>query len=118
MKSHNTCESLAQGSSRFSFKKIFKKPKKGAFQELIGKLSNGIMMPIAVLPIAGLLLGIGAAIQNNIPTNSPQALLAFAAFLKNAGDFVFGNLAVLFAVAIAIAFTRDSGVAALSTLVA
>lgn len=118
MKSHNTCGSLAQGSSRFSFKKIFKKPKKGAFQELIGKLSNGIMMPIAVLPIAGLLLGIGAAIQNNIPTNSPQALLAFAAFLKNAGDFVFGNLAVLFAVAIAIAFTRDSGVAALSALLA
>ncbi|WP_027124004.1 PTS transporter subunit IIABC [Mycoplasmoides pirum] len=94
----------------------FKKPKKGAGKEFIGKLSQGLMMPIAVLPIAGLLLGIGAAIATNAGTN--EALKVFGLFMKNAGDFVFGNLSVLFAVAIAIAFTKDAGVAALSALIA
>lgn len=99
------------------FAKIgFKKPRKGVVKEFIGKLSQGLMMPIAVLPIAGLLLGIGAAIATNSGGN--VALNVFGLFLKNAGDFVFGNLSVLFAIAIAIAFTRDAGVAGLSALIA
>ncbi|WP_052663405.1 PTS transporter subunit IIABC [[Mycoplasma] testudinis] len=99
----------------------------GGGREFIGKLSGGIMMPIAVLPIAGLLLGIGSAILNNIPSSvdgwsgSPQAFFAlfgFASFITNSGNFIFGNLAVLFAIAIAIAFTADAGVAGLAAFIA
>ncbi len=93
----------------------FKKPKKGAIKEAIGKLSQGLMMPIAVLPVAGLLLGVGAAIFNNSAGN--QAAQVFGAFLRNAGDFVFGNLALLFAIAIAVAFTNGAGVAGLAATV-
>ncbi|WP_052663887.1 PTS transporter subunit IIABC [Mycoplasmoides alvi] len=115
--SHNSTQIESNSlSSKLKKRFSFKKPKKGATKEFIGKLSQGLMMPIAVLPIAGLLLGIGAAIVTNAGTN--EALKIFGLFLKNAGDFVFGNLSVLFAVAIAIAFTRDAGVAGLSTLIA
>lgn len=108
------------------FKKL--KPKKGGGREFLGKLSNGLMVPIAVLPIAGLLLGIGSAILNAVP-NSLQSrgdltvegwytLYGFAQFITNAGNFVFSNLAALFAIAIAIAFTRDAGVAGFAAFVA
>lgn len=106
-------ESVIHEKKRWKFFR-FKKPKKGAFREVVGKLSHGLMMPIAVLPIAGLLLGIGAAIVNNT-TN--EGVKIFGSFLKNSGDFVFGNLPVLFAVAIAIAFTRDAGVAGLAAVI-
>lgn len=88
---------------------------RGKIQEVISKLSQGLMMPIAVLPLAGLLLGIGSAIPD---TNQPLGLIIFRAFIVNSGQFVFSNLAILFAVAIAIAFTRDAGVAALAAVVA
>jgi PTS system glucose-specific IIC component len=38
---------------------------KGAAKELMAKLSRGLMLPIAMLPIAGLFLGIGSAIVSN-----------------------------------------------------
>lgn len=108
------------------FKKL--KPKKGGGREFLGKLSNGLMVPIAVLPIAGLLLGIGSAILNAVPTSLESrgdltvegwyTLYGFASFITNAGNFVFSNLAALFAIAIAIAFTRDAGVAGFAAFVA
>jgi PTS system glucose-specific IIC component len=41
-----------------------KKPK-GRIKDAIALLSRGLMLPIAMLPIAGLFLGIGAAIVTN-----------------------------------------------------
>ncbi|MCQ3907229.1 MAG: hypothetical protein MJ219_00250 [Mycoplasmoidaceae bacterium] len=35
--------------------------KSGKAKDIIGKLSRGLMLPIAMLPIAGLFLGIGSA---------------------------------------------------------
>lgn len=99
----------------------------GGGREFIGKLSGGIMLPIAVLPIAGLLLGIGSAILNQLPSavqgwnGNPEAyfvLRGFAGFIANSGNFIFANLAVLFAIGIAIAFTGDAGVAGLAALIA
>ncbi|QMT98643.1 PTS transporter subunit EIIC [Mycoplasma tullyi] len=89
----------------------------GHFKEVVGKLSAGIMIPIALLPIAGLLLGIFAAVQNNISQTAQPGVYAMAAFFKNGADAIFGNLPVLFAVAIAVAFTNQSGIAALAALV-
>ncbi|MGL5591268.1 MAG: glucose PTS transporter subunit IIA [Mycoplasmoidaceae bacterium] len=88
----------------------------GNAREFIGKLSRGLMLPISLLPIAGLFLGIGAAIVNG--SNGNEAMKLFGQFLQLPGDAIFGALPVLFAIAIAITFTRDAGTAGLSAIVA
>ncbi len=102
------------------FKKInFHKHKEnkssGNVREFIAKLSRGLMLPIAMLPIAGLFLGIGNAIASNCPSGSFGNI--FGMVIKAPGQVIFDNLAVLFAVAIAITFTGDIGVAGLSSFV-
>ena len=98
-----------------------KKEKKGHTKEFIAKLSKGLMLPIAMLPIAGLFLGIGSAIVTAAGTPGVEGynngLAIFGNFLKIPGDVIFGALPVLFAIAIAIAFTKDAGPAALSAFV-
>ena len=99
---------------------IFKKKKNkestgGGAREVIAKLSRGLMLPIAMLPIAGLFLGIGSAIATNCPSGSFGNI--FGMVIKAPGQVIFDNLAVLFAVAIAITFTGDIGVAGLSSFV-
>ena len=64
------------------------------------------MLPIAVLPIAGLLLRLGQPDLLNIP------------FVAAAGAAVFDNLGLLFAVGIAVGFARDgNGAAGLAGIV-
>jgi PTS system N-acetylglucosamine-specific IIC component len=63
-------------------------------------LGRALMLPIAVLPVAGLLLRLGQADLLNIP------------FIASAGDAVFSNLGLLFAVGVAVGFARDSNGAA------
>lgn len=87
---------------------------KSPVREFISKLSRGIMLPIAMLPVAGLFLGIGSAIVTNAGS---EGLRIFGQILQVTGNAVFGNLPVLFCIAIAIAFAEDSGVAALSAFV-
>ncbi|MBZ5752618.1 N-acetylglucosamine-specific PTS transporter subunit IIBC [Metabacillus rhizolycopersici] len=70
------------------------------FLQRIGK---SLMLPIAVLPAAGLLLRFG------------QPDLLDIAFIANAGDAIFANLALIFAMGVAIGFAKDNnGAAALS----
>ncbi len=80
-------------------------------------ISKGLMLPIAMLPIAGLFLGIGASIATAGAKYGNEGVVIFGNFLKMPGDVIFGALPVLFAVAITIAFTKDAGPAALSSLV-
>jgi PTS system N-acetylglucosamine-specific IIC component len=64
------------------------------------------MLPIAVLPIAGILLRIGQDDVLNLP------------FVAAAGDAIFSNLGILFAAGVAVGFARDNhGAAALAGLV-
>lgn len=42
-----------------------KTKQKGSGKEFIAKLSKGLMLPIAMLPIAGIFLGVGSAIASN-----------------------------------------------------
>ncbi len=65
------------------------------------------MLPVAILPAAGILLGVGSAgfaifpdVVNNV--------------MKSAGDAIFGNLALLFAIGVALGLTKNDGVSALS----
>jgi len=71
------------------------------------KLGTALMLPIAVLPAAGILLRIGQPDVLNIP------------FISNAGDAVFSNLALLFAIGVAIGLSKDkSSIAAFSGSIA
>lgn len=92
-----------------------KKPNK--FKGIIGKLSRGLMLPIAMLPIAGLFLGIGSALVTQAANHGIGWLEVFGRILKVPGDAVFSNLALLFCVAIAITFANDKGVAGLAAVV-
>jgi len=64
------------------------------------KLGKALMLPVAVLPIAGLLLRLGQPDVFNIP------------FIAAAGNAVFANLALLFAIGIAVGLAKDSNGAA------
>jgi len=91
-----------------------KKTGNGGIKEFIAKLSRGLMLPIAMLPIAGLFLGVGSAIINN--ANS-EAMLIIGRVLQIPGNAIFSNLPILFCVSITITFTNDAGSSGLSALV-
>jgi N-acetylglucosamine PTS system EIICBA or EIICB component len=64
------------------------------------KLGKSLMLPIASLPIAGLLLRFGQSDMLNIP------------LLANSGNALFSNLPLLFAIGIAVGLAEDSNGAA------
>lgn len=67
------------------------------------RIGKALMLPIAVLPAAGLLLRLGAPDVFNIP------------FINAAGGAIFNNLALLFAIGVAVGISNDgSGAAGLS----
>ena len=70
------------------------------------KLGKSLMLPIAVLPIAGLLLRLGQTDLLNI------------SFMSAAGQAVFDNLPLIFALGVAVGFAKEShGAAAISAFV-
>lgn len=74
----------------------------GSFQ----KLGKSLMTPIAVLPAAGLLLRLGQPDVLNWP------------WMAQAGDAIFGNLALIFAIGIAVGFAEENnGVAGIAAAV-
>lgn len=86
---------------------------------LYGKMQNlsrVIVLPIAALPVAGLLLGIGGGVAKALEVNGgAQWVIEIFNVMKWSGDVVFANLGVIFAIAIAFGFAKASkGVAALS----
>ncbi|MGC0827102.1 PTS transporter subunit EIIC [Pantoea agglomerans] len=86
------------------------------------KIGKSFVLPIAALPLAGLLLGLGSTLTN--PERSTLlieggTLFKIAAVLTDSGNVVFGILPLMFAVAVALGLARNSKeVAALSALIA
>ncbi|MGL4338335.1 MAG: PTS transporter subunit EIIC [Turicibacter sp.] len=95
------------------------------------RIGKALMLPIAALPIAGILLGIGGAFlgiagMNNAPAiyasiadviNNSQVLTAVLTIMRNMGDIVFGNLPLLFAVGVAAGLSKkDKATAALAAI--
>ncbi|HJF31151.1 MAG TPA: N-acetylglucosamine-specific PTS transporter subunit IIBC [Sporosarcina psychrophila] len=81
------------------------------------KLGRSLMLPVAVLPAAAILMGIGYWID----PNGMGAGNVFAAFLIKAGSSILdsNNMSILFAVGVALGMSKDKdGSAALSGLVA
>jgi len=74
--------------------------------EGLQKLGRALMLPIAVLPVAALLLRLG------------QPDLLDIKLLAAAGDAIFSNLGLVFAVGVAVGFARENhGAAGLASLV-
>ncbi|MBS2023239.1 MAG: PTS transporter subunit EIIC, partial [Deltaproteobacteria bacterium] len=82
---------------------------KGAFA-FLQKVGKALMLPVAVLPVAGLLLGIGAAKFSWINPSISQLMMM-------SGDVIFGNMPLIFAVAVALGFTNNDGVSAVAALI-
>ena len=104
---------------------------KGWFEECFStlqKVGKAFMFPIALLPVAGLLLGIGAAFTNRqmISAYGLGSFLGDGTFLnavlmimKNTGEIVFANLPIVFAVGVALGMAnKEKAVAALSGVIA
>lgn len=80
------------------------------------------MLPIAILPAAGLLLGIGNAMQNpdmvaRLSFLSSPIIENIARVMEASGGIVFDNLSLLFAVGVAIGLAGGDGVAGLAAIV-
>ncbi|EDT74976.1 PTS transporter subunit EIIC [Clostridium butyricum] len=98
--------------------------------QYLQRIGKAIMLPIAALPIAGILLGVGGALLGISGLDNPpgiyQPLIAFVnipfvtailTVMKNIGDIVFGNLPILFAVGVAVGLAKkDKGTAALASV--
>src|SRR6187549_1822185 len=79
---------------------------KNAFS-LLQKIGKCMMLPVSVLPVAGILLGVGSANFSWLPQIVSQVM-------AQAGGAIFGNLPLLFAIGVAIGLTENDGVAALA----
>lgn len=79
------------------------------------KIGKALMVPVAVLPAAAILMGIGYWID---PTGW-GANSQLAAFLIKAGAAIIDNMPILFAIGVAFGLSKDkNGAAALAGLVA
>lgn len=79
------------------------------------RLGRSLMLPVAVLPAAAILMGIGYWID----PSGWGGESVIAAFLISAGDSLISNLGILFALGVALGMSKDrNGAAALSGLVA
>ncbi len=74
------------------------------------KVGKALMLPVSVLPVAGILLGVGAANFSFLPD-------VVSHLMEQAGGSVFGQMALLFAVGTALGFTKNDGVAGLAAVV-
>ena len=95
---------------------------------VLQRIGRSFMLPIAILPVAGLLLGIGSSFTNEttIATYGLQKILgdgtvlhALLTIMNKVGSAVFDNLPLIFAVGVAIGMAKkEKEVSALSALIA
>lgn len=74
---------------------------------LLQKIGRCMMLPVSVLPVAGILLGVGSANFSWLPEIVSQIMAA-------SGNAIFANLPLLFAIGVAIGLTDNDGVSALA----
>ena len=93
---------------------------------LLQKMGKSLMLPVSVLPVAGLLLGLGSArlielqqIEQGLLETSKFWWLPewLATIMRNSGDAIFASMPLIFAIAVAIGYTGNDGVSALAATV-
>lgn len=82
---------------------------KNVFSEL-QKIGKALMLPVAVLPVAGLLLGFGGEDFTWLPK-------VISELMKTSGDVIFSNLPLIFAIGVALGFTENDGVSAVAATI-
>lgn len=95
---------------------------------LLQRVGRSFMLPIAILPIAGLLLGIGMALTSETMINSSglKAILGSGTIIntlllvmKRVGEGIFDNLPLIFAAGVALGMAKkEKEVAVLSSVIA
>lgn len=95
---------------------------------VLQRVGRSFMLPIAILPVAGLLLGVGSSFSNETMLEAyglmkimgPGTVLnAIFQVMGDAGDIVFSNLPIIFAMGVAIGMAKkEKEVAALSAVIA
>lgn len=95
---------------------------------VLQRVGRSFMLPIAILPVAGLFLGIGGSLTNTtmleayglIDIIGPGTVFYSLFYvMSKAGDIVFANLPVIFAMGVAIGMAKkEKEVAALSSVIA
>jgi PTS system glucose-specific IIC component len=74
------------------------------------KIGKSLMLPVSVLPVAGILLGVGSAQFTWLPQ-------VVSDVMAQSGGAVFSNLPLIFAIGVALGVTNNDGVAALAAVV-
>lgn len=86
------------------------------------RIGKALMLPVAILPAAGILLAIGNAMHNEqlvslAPWLKYEIFTIISSIMESAGQIIFDNLPLLFAVGTALGLAGGDGVAALAALV-
>lgn len=95
---------------------------------VLQRIGRSFMLPIAILPVAGILLGLGSVFTNETTLETYHLVSIFGegtvlygvnTIFKSVGSAIFDNLAVLFAIGVAIGMARkEKEVAALAAFIA
>ena len=101
-----------------------KEKKRGQAFAAAQQIGKSLFLPIAVLPFAGILLGIGSSFTNETTIaayglsgilHPGTVLYGLMLMLANAGNAIFGNLALIFALAVALGMAKkEKGAAVMS----
>lgn len=95
---------------------------------VLQRVGRSFMLPIAILPVAGLLLGIGSSFTNatTIATYGLEGVLgngtilhSLLVIMNHVGSAIFDNLPLIFAIGVAIGMAKkEKEVSALSSVIA
>ncbi|MFW2434951.1 glucose-specific PTS transporter subunit IIBC [Staphylococcus cohnii] len=86
------------------------------------RIGKALMLPVAILPAAGLLLAFGTVLQGEVlqsylPFIKADAFQHVAQMMEGAGVVIFDNLPMIFALGVAIGLAGGDGVAAIAAFV-
>ncbi|GFR36369.1 glucose-specific PTS transporter subunit IIBC [Thermobrachium celere] len=89
---------------------------------ILQKVGKALMLPVALLPAAGILLALGNMFQNpafleKAPAFGSASVQAIARVMEQSGGIIFGNLPLIFAVGVAVGLAGGEGVAGLAAIV-
>ena len=89
--------------------------------DFLQKIGKSLMLPVSVLPVAGILLGVGGALLSGVERgviriDSPLLILLFQT-MKNSGEPIFAGLPLIFAIGVALGVANNDGVSALAAVI-
>ncbi|MCG3206963.1 MAG: hypothetical protein FOGNACKC_00563 [Anaerolineae bacterium] len=85
------------------------------------QLGKSLMLPVSILPAAGILLGVGggllAAAGQGVIIIDSEVIRGILQIMQDSGSPIFGMLPLIFAIGVALGFTKNDGVSALAAVV-